>query len=100
MSQNHPRGRFLVHAFIAIIFLICPLLHAQTAVDGAIGGTVLDSSGAVVSGAAVAVHNNGTNAEQNAVTDASGYFRVIHLQPGAYNVTVTARDLTHSNQST
>jgi len=91
MSQNHPRGRFLVHAFIAIIFLICPLLHAQTAVDGAIGGTVLDSSGAVVSGAAVAVHNNGTNAEQNAVTDASGYFRVIHLQPGAYNVTVTAQ---------
>ena len=91
MSQNHPRGRFLVHAFIAIIFLICPVLHAQTAVDGAIGGTVLDSSGAVVSGAAVAVHNNGTNAEQNAVTDASGYFRVIHLQPGAYNVTVTAQ---------
>ena len=91
MSQNHPGGRFLVHAFIAIIFLICPVLHAQTAVDGAIGGTVLDSSGAVVSGAAVAVHNNGTNAEQNAVTDASGYFRVIHLQPGAYNVTVTAQ---------
>jgi hypothetical protein len=64
--------------------------HAQTAVDGAIGGTVLDSTGAVVSGATIAVHNDATNAEQNAVTDASGYFRVIHLQPAAYDVTVTA----------
>ena len=91
MLQNHRRGQLLVHAIFAIIFLICPFLQAQTAVDGAIGGTVLDSSGAVVSGAAVAVHNNGTNAEQNAVTDASGYFRVIHLQPGAYDVTVTAQ---------
>ncbi len=64
--------------------------HAQTAVDGAIGGTVLDSSGAVVPNATVLVHNNGTNAEQKVVTDASGYYRVIHLQPGAYTVTVTA----------
>jgi hypothetical protein len=62
----------------------------QSAVDGAIGGTVLDTTGAIVSGATVSVHNDGTNADQNAVSDASGYFRVIHLQPGAYDVTVSA----------
>lgn len=62
----------------------------QTAVDGAIGGSILDTTGAVVSGATVSVHNDGTNADQNAVTDASGYFRVIHLQPGTYDVTVSA----------
>jgi outer membrane receptor protein involved in Fe transport len=84
------RGRILAQACFVLILSLCTFASAQTAVDGAIGGTVLDSTGAVVSGATVAVHNNATNAEQNAVTDASGYFRVIHLQPAAYDVTVTA----------
>jgi hypothetical protein len=67
-----------------------PRAHAQTAVDGAIGGTVLDASGAVVANAAVTVRNTGTNAEQLVATDASGYFRALHLQPGPYNVTIVA----------
>lgn len=68
--------------------------HAQTAVDGAIGGTITDTSGAVVSGAQIKVRNNATNAEQSAVADSSGYFRIIHLTPGRYNVTVTANGFT------
>ncbi len=70
--------------------LITPNSHAQTAVDGAVGGTVVDASGAIVGGATVTVINNGTNAEQTAQADSDGYFRIIHLQPGAYTVTVTA----------
>ena len=62
---------------------------AQTAVDGAIGGNVTDASGALVSGAAVTVHNTGTGADERATTDTSGFFRVIHLQPGLYSVTVS-----------
>ena len=77
--------------FVVIFFLsLVPIAHAQTAVDGAIGGTVLENSGAVVSGAQVRVQNIGTNATQTAVTDPSGYFRVLHLQPGVYNVTIAA----------
>ena len=63
---------------------------AQTAVDGAVGGTVVDASGAIVSGATITVHENATNAEQTAKADNAGYFRVIHLQPGTYTVTITA----------
>jgi hypothetical protein len=70
--------------------LIAPVCRAQTAVDGAVGGTVTDASGAIVSGAAVTVHDNGTNAEQVAKADDSGYFRVIHLQPGTYTVSIAA----------
>ncbi len=83
-------------AFLYVFLTACilagcsELLRAQTAVDGAIGGTVLDSSGAVVPNATVTVHNNGTNAEQVITTDASGDFRTQHLQPGAYNVTIVA----------
>jgi hypothetical protein len=91
MSKILNHGRTLVHACLLILFFsLGASADAQTAVDGAIGGTVLDSTSAVVSGASVVVHNNGTNAEQTAVTDLSGYFRIIHLQPGQYNVTVSA----------
>ena len=73
-----------------LLLTLIPLVHAQSAVDGAIGGTVLDSSGAVIPKAAVLVHNIGTNAEREIVSNESGYFRIIHLQPGLYNVTVKA----------
>jgi hypothetical protein len=91
MSHTLRRGRILVQAcLVTLVVMLGALVHAQTAVDGAIGGTVLDSTGAVVAGASIAAHNNGTNAEQSAVADASGYFRILHLQPGQYDVTVTA----------
>ncbi len=63
---------------------------AQSAVDGAIGGTVQDPSGANVSGATVVVRNKSTNAAQRLTTDGSGFFRAIRLQPGPYAVNVTA----------
>ncbi len=62
----------------------------QSAVDGAIGGTVEDATGAVVPNAKIIIHNNGTNAEQTVMSDGSGYFRVIHLQSGEYTVSVMA----------
>ena len=65
-------------------------VKAQTAVDGAIGGTVNDSTGRAIAGASVVVRNSATNAEEKVVTDASGVYRAIHLQPGIYTVTVTA----------
>src|ERR1700733_2159491 len=64
--------------------------HAQSAVDGAIGGTVQDPSGLPVPNAKVVVHNNATNAEQTVLTDDSGFFRAIHLQPSTYTVTIAA----------
>jgi hypothetical protein len=63
---------------------------AQSATDGAISGTVVDNDGAVIPNATVIVHSNSTNSEQTATTDGSGFFRVVHLQPTAYTVTVSA----------
>jgi len=64
--------------------------YGQSAVDGAIGGTVQDSSGLAIPKATVTIRNNSTNAEQTATTDDAGFFRVIHLQPSTYTVSVTA----------
>ena len=64
------------------------LLYAQSTTDGAIGGTVYDTNGAVVANAKIVVHNNGTNAEKSIATNDSGYFRVTNLPSGTYTVTV------------
>ena len=79
---------------MALVAAVCAAsvttMLAQSAVDGAIGGTVEDKTGSVISGAKVVIRSNATNAEQMLVSDASGTFRAIHLQPGTYTVTVSA----------
>jgi Carboxypeptidase regulatory-like domain/TonB dependent receptor len=78
-------------AFVAILCAgFSVQLRAQSAVDGAIGGTVTDVTGSAIPGANISVRSNTTNAEQNVVSDSQGFFRVIHLQPSTYTVTVTA----------
>lgn len=64
------------------------LLYAQSTTDGAIGGTVYDTNGAVVPNAQIIVHNNGTNAEKTIKSNDSGYFRVTNLASGTYTVTI------------
>jgi hypothetical protein len=65
------------------------LLYAQSTTDGAIGGTVYDTNGAVVANASVVVRNIGTNAEKSIATNGSGYYRVTNLPSGTYIVTIT-----------
>jgi hypothetical protein len=54
--------RGLVCAAILVLASLAgaQLLHGQSTTEGAIAGTVLDPSGATVSGAAVTLHNEGT----------------------------------------
>jgi hypothetical protein len=52
-------------------------------------GTVADASGAVIPGASVAIKNNATTAEFQAVSNEQGVFTVPALNPGSYTVTVT-----------
>jgi hypothetical protein len=90
-SQMQLTSRFRVCALLILLsMLVTPASRAQTAVDGAVGGTVVDGSGSTLGGAKITVHENATNAEQVATADSAGYFRVIHLQPGSYSVNITA----------
>ncbi|NYF50055.1 TonB-dependent receptor [Tunturiibacter gelidoferens] len=87
-------GWMMRGALVALIATFCAATglrsYGQSAVDGAIGGTVEDASGSAIGSAIVVVHSNATNAEQNVKVDGSGVFRVIHLQPATYTVTITA----------
>src|SRR5271169_1153601 len=97
-ASGHQRTS-LSQAFTSIVtvvslavcmFLFSLTAFAQSTTEGAVGGTVYDPHGAVVANATVVAHNNGTNAEQTATTNSSGYFRITGLAPATYTVTMTA----------
>jgi hypothetical protein len=84
-----------MHVFRALlrmsVFAFCPLLtHAQTADTGAIAGSVRDSSGALVAGAALVLKSQATQEERDLTTDAEGSFSVPFLTPGNYDLAVRA----------
>jgi hypothetical protein len=72
------------------MLLATPGASAQSTTNGALGGSVHDPQGLIVSGATVKVINKGTNQETIAVLDDRGEFRVTNLQPGVYFVTAEA----------
>jgi hypothetical protein len=74
-----------------MLFISMPAANAQSTTDGAIGGTVTDQSGAVVPSASISVTNLGTARTSSGTTDASGWYQIIHLQPGLYSLEISAK---------
>src|SRR3954462_2838693 len=66
----------------------CSTLAAFAQGVGAIGGTITDSSGAVLPGATVTLSNprGSIGGNQETVADARGAFQFIRLVPGTYTV--------------
>jgi hypothetical protein len=64
---------------------------AQGGVTATLSGTVFDSSGAVVPGAAIAVRNKATASVTTAATGGDGLFAIPALEPGNYQVTVAMK---------
>jgi hypothetical protein len=77
-------------AFIAALLLLLPFTaKAQSIVTGGLGGTVTDSSGAVIAGASVTLKNADTGAVLTVTTTTNGTYQFTLLKPGNYNVTVS-----------
>ena len=72
---------------LAAIVLATPSFAQSTAT---LAGTVTDPTGAVLPGASITVHNNGTGADRTVVSDKSGQYVVPSLSPGDYTVTLSA----------
>ena len=81
----------LFNTFLAGLFFIgFNCAHAQYE-DGSLVGTIRDSSGAVVSGAAVSVTNTATGITERATTSGEGDYEFPSLRTGVYTITATAK---------
>jgi Carboxypeptidase regulatory-like domain/TonB-dependent Receptor Plug Domain len=82
------RAKFAV--VLGLVLLVSSVCFSQN-ITARLTGTVTDPSGAVVSTAAVTLHNNDTNTDvATATTDASGTYTVAELPAGTYTATVKA----------
>ena len=79
--------RFYQSASLAMLLAAVPAFAQSTAT---LAGTVKDPTGAVLPGATVLVHNNGTGINRTLTSDSAGQYVVPSLAPGDYNVTVSA----------
>ncbi|HEV2275558.1 MAG TPA: carboxypeptidase regulatory-like domain-containing protein [Acidobacteriaceae bacterium] len=74
--------------FAATVLFTAIPTSAQLSSTGTINGTVKDSSGAVVAGAAVSITNESTRLSISGTSSADGVFVMPGLQPGQYSVKV------------
>jgi Carboxypeptidase regulatory-like domain/TonB dependent receptor len=77
----------LCPSFLVVVCFSSIALGQQT--TGAISGTVVDQSGAAISGATVEVIGEGTNISRSVISDASGRYAVDLLPVGDYSVKVS-----------
>ena len=93
MTPSFRFGGLLRFAVVALCFTILgSVAMAQTTIStGSIQGTVVDPSGAVVSGAKVIVSNRSTGQSITTSTNSSGVYTSGALNPGNYVVRVEAQ---------
>jgi hypothetical protein len=84
-SWKFPNGLL---AFVALLLVSVGAAFAQS--TATLSGTVTDPSGAVLPGAHVKVHSLATGLDRDVVTDAAGIYGVPSLQPGVYDIEVSA----------
>jgi hypothetical protein len=77
-------------SLIALSLLVPSTLPAQIVPTATLTGLVSDPSGAVIPSATVQIVNAGTQVAQETVSDSQGRFLFSFLQPGSYQLNVSA----------
>ncbi|MGH9628377.1 MAG: carboxypeptidase regulatory-like domain-containing protein, partial [Bryobacteraceae bacterium] len=70
---------------LVLCILSYSLVYAQLT-RGFISGTVQDATGAILEGTTVKITNKATNLENQTITNASGVYRFVAVEPGNYSV--------------
>jgi hypothetical protein len=84
-------------ALVVVVLLSCAQLQAQT---GQITGTVVDPSGAVISGARIQIIDQATGGlTRDAVADGTGTFRALNVPPATYLIKVSAQGMKELDRS-
>ena len=84
-------GSFQLISLVAVLLLSANAALGQAQANAAdLQGTVKDSTGAVVPNANVTARNPATNVSRSATSNDEGFYRIVALPPGDYEVTVEA----------
>src|ERR1700752_4692072 len=82
---------FQIPCLLMVLFICAPMAFGQAQSNAAeIQGTVKDSSGAVVANATVTARNPSTSFSRDTTTNDEGFYRILNVPPGTYEVTVEA----------
>src|SRR5687768_16246229 len=84
-------GSFHFLSLLAILLVSASVALGQAQSNAAdLQGTVTDTTGAVVPNATVTARHPATNASRNVTTNDEGFYRIINITPGDYELTVEA----------
>src|SRR6186713_872091 len=84
-------GSFQIPALLVVLFLSAHAAFGQAQSNAAdIQGTVKDSTGALVANATVTARNPATNVSRNTTSNDEGFYRIINVPPGDYEISVEA----------
>jgi len=76
---------------VLVVLTFSDVAFGQTQAAAAdLQGTIKDSTGAVVPNATITVRNPGTNISRTGVSNEEGFYRIVNLPPGDYEITVEA----------
>src|SRR6266581_358245 len=95
----------LRNAFVCLTIVLCVFgasggnsAAAQSVASGTVEGSVVDPTGAVVTGARVEIRNPITGYQQTTTTDSSGAFRFTNLPFNPYHIAVTQQGFATAGQ--
>jgi hypothetical protein len=83
----------------ALLFYLVPQLLLGQSASGTIGGTITDSTGAVIAGASVELENAATGVVSSTVSNGTGFFNFAAVAPGSYKLRVEAQGFAHWSES-
>lgn len=81
--------RFVLACALAFAFSAAALAQADST-SATLNGVVKDPTGAVIPGATVTARNPATNEVRTATTNDDGFYQLVQLTPGSYEVSVEA----------
>src|SRR5712671_2411353 len=90
MANAYRRSLVSTIVIVTLLLAISLTASAQSSSTATINGTVTDPQGAVIPNATVTATNLATGVERSATTSASGFYRILSLQPGTYDLRVDA----------
>src|SRR5580704_9538277 len=78
-------------AMALCLFVSAKPAAAQTAGEGSLEGTVVDTTGAVVPHASVTITNNATGIKTVSDASSAGFFNIAPVLPGTYTLEISAK---------